>query len=287
MSQEPNRPAGGPEAEPAPAHSPSQMDRFREKIMTEYDRLGPDDAFRFACHPGVPCFNACCSDVNIFLTPYDVLRLKNAVGLESGEFLDRYTQIPIAEKQRYPIVMLKMQSNETKTCPFVGPEGCSVYGDRPWPCRMYPVGLASPKDKDARDFWFLMCEDVCKGFAEDRAWTVREWLDDQGIARWDEFGQLFKELTLHDWWLKGKPLPPEKIEMFYTALYDLDRFRRFVFDSTFLRRFEVEPEKVEAMRQSDEELLRFAHRWLRFALFGDKTIEVRPEALGPRSGPRG
>ena len=284
MSQEPSTPAGtsGPSTPPS---APSPLDRIREKIMTDYDRLGPDDSFQFACHPGVPCFNDCCADVNIFLTPYDVLRLKNAVGIESGDFLDRYTQIPIEQKQRHPIVMFKMEKNEQKTCPFVGPEGCTVYADRPWPCRMYPVGLASPKDKDAREFYFVMCEDVCKGFAETRRWTVREWLADQAIGRWDEFGQLFKELTLHDWWLKGKTLSPDKMEMFYTALYDLDRFRSLVFESTFLRRFEVEPETVEAMRSDDEELLRFAHRWLRFALFGDQTIQVRPEALGPRSGP--
>ncbi len=284
MSDAPNTPAAG--GREAPGSEPSPLDRFKEKIMNEYDRLGPDDSFRFACHPGVPCFNDCCSDVNIFLTPYDVLRLKNALKMESGDFLDRYTQIPIEEKQRYPVVMLKMGDDEKKSCQLVGAEGCTVYADRPWPCRMYPVGMASPKDRDARDFFFVMREDVCRGFEEARTWTIREWLDDQGIAVYDEFGKLFKEITLHDWFEKGKPLPPEKMEMFYTALYDLDRFRRFVFESTFLKRFEVEPETVAAMRDSDEELLRFAHRWLRFALFGDKTVQVRPEALGPRSGPR-
>ena len=36
-----------------------------EKILKDYPRLGPDDRFKFACHPGVSCFNRCCGDVNL------------------------------------------------------------------------------------------------------------------------------------------------------------------------------------------------------------------------------
>ena len=34
--------------------------------------LARDDQFQFACGPEVPCFNACCRDLNQFLTPYDL-----------------------------------------------------------------------------------------------------------------------------------------------------------------------------------------------------------------------
>ena len=60
--------------------------------------------------------------------------------------------------------------------------------------------------------------------------------------------------------------------MFYTACYDLDNFRRFVFETTFTERFVLEPELVESMRTDDEALLRFAFRWLRFALFAEPTM---------------
>ena len=68
------------------------------------------------------------------------------------------------------------------------------------------------------------------------------------------------------------------------ACYDLDRFRRFVFESTFLQRFEVEPELVERMRGDDEELLRFAFRWLRYALFAEPTMTARPSASSSQDG---
>ena len=38
--------------------------------------------FRFACHPGVVCFTECCRDLKLLLTPYDVIRLKNRLGLQ-------------------------------------------------------------------------------------------------------------------------------------------------------------------------------------------------------------
>jgi Fe-S-cluster containining protein len=263
----------------------SPIDLLKEKIMTDYDRLGLDDTFRFACHKDVACFNKCCADVNIFLTPYDVLRLKNAVGMDSTEFLDRYTQIPIEKNQRYPVVMLKMDEDNDRRCYFVSEDGCTVYHDRPWPCRMYPLGMASPKDPDAKNFFFLMKEDVCKGFAEGEEWTVKSWMENQGVANYEEFGRLYKEITLHDYFGKGKTLTPDKMEMFYLATYDLDRFRRFIFESSFLKRFQVADDTLAVIKKDDEALLRWGFQWLKFSLFGEPTIEIRPEAMGPRNVP--
>ena len=53
----------------------------------ELTPISPQDTFRFSCSPVVVCFNECCRDLNQFLTPYDILRLKNHLGLSSGEFL--------------------------------------------------------------------------------------------------------------------------------------------------------------------------------------------------------
>ncbi len=68
------------------------------------------------------------------------------------------------------------------------------------------------------------------------------------------------------------------MHMFYTACYDLDTFRAFVFESIFLERFELEPELLEELKTNDEALLRFAFRWLRFALFAEPTVKVREGA---------
>ena len=92
----------------------------------------------------------------------------------------------------------------------------------------------------------------------------------------------FKELTLHDFWDGDKPLNAQQAAMFYMACYDIDRFRRFVFESRFLQLFEVDEARVEALRTDDQELLEFGMQWLRFAIFGEKSMRMKP-GVGKRN----
>jgi hypothetical protein len=77
-------------------------------------------------------------------------------------------------------------------------------------------------------------------------------------------------------------LSPEKLDMYYMACYDLDRFRRFVFETRFLNLFEIDEARVEAIRTSDEDLLELAIQWLRFSLFGERSMKIKPSVLEAR-----
>ncbi len=72
--------------------------------------------------------------------------------------------------------------------------------------------------------------------------------------------------------------------MLFTACYDLDKFREFVFESTLLTRFDVDEDFVDELRSSDEALLRFAYLWLRFSLFGEKTVRIKGAAMEAMKG---
>jgi len=255
-----------------------------ETILKESRRMAPDDSFGFHCGPGLDCFTQCCRDVTIVLTPYDLLRLKRALRMDSSEILEKYTlriQFPGA---KFPIVILCMQG-ESRRCPFVSAEGCGVYRDRPWACRMYPLGAAEPKAPapDSRPFHFVVREELCHGHAGPCT-SVREWLAGQGVEEFEMMSSGFKELTLADFWDGDRVLTPKQMDMFYMACYDLDRFRRFVFESSFLNRFEIDEARVEALRSDDEELLEFAMQWLRFTLFGERSMKIRRGADAGRSG---
>jgi Fe-S-cluster containining protein len=257
------------------------IEQLKEEILRDYPRMDESSSFSFSCHPGVPCFNHCCHDVNIFLTPYDILRLKNRLGLTSEQFLSRYTISPFDKNLKYPVLLLQMEDSDEKPCPFVGDQGCGVYEDRPWACRMYPLGMASPQEGAGADddFYFLLKEDTCKGHGENHEQTVAEWLEGQGIREYNQMGYYFKELTLHPVFQEGKDLTPEKIEMFFLANYNLDTFRNFLFKSTFFDKFEVDEETRNKIKDDDTELLKFGYTWLRFALFGEKTLVVKNEVL--------
>ena len=255
-----------------------ELEKLKETILKEFPRLDKESKFQFNCHKDISCFNKCCTDVNIFLTPYDIIRLKNRLQISSQEFLDKYTFLPIDEKQNHPVVMLKMEDDENKSCPFVSEKGCSVYEDRPWSCRMFPLGVASPKDNGMNkesEFYFILEEPVCHGHEETKQQTVNEWIKDQNVKDYSAMGEQFKEVSLHEYFGKGKQLEPAKQEMFYTVCYNIDKFRQFVFESSFLKRFEVGDDMIKKMREDDKELLLFGFDWLKYCLFGEGTMKVK------------
>lgn len=250
-----------------------------ERIVRDFPRLTRNDRFTFHCDKSIECFTCCCHDVTIVLTPYDVLRMKQALHVNSSEFLEKYTLSPFAKDQRIPAVILKMDPT-TKRCPFVTNDGCSVYTDRPWACRMYPLGMAEPDVPTPTEqaFHFLIREDLCQGHGAGQGLTVSDWIIAQGIEEYDAWGTPFKELMLHPFWNGENPLTPEQIEMFYMACYDIDRFRRFIFQTRFLQIFDVDEDRVEVMRRDDFELSDFAMQWLKFSLFHEKSLRIKRDA---------
>ena len=255
------------------------IEKLKETILKEYPRLNKNSKFQFSCHKNIGCFNKCCTDVNIFLTPYDIIRLKNRLKISSQEFLDRYTFLPIDENQNFPVVMLRLNRDEEKTCPFVNnTEGCTVYDDRPWPCRMYPLGIASPKENGNNgdeEFYFILEEPICQGYYERKNQTINDWIKEQQVEKYTEMGERFKEVSLHDYFKEGKKLEPSKLDMFYTVCYNVDKFREFVFESTLLKRFEVDEEIIDKIKKDDEELLLFGFEWLKFCLYGEETMKLK------------
>ncbi len=247
------------------------MNTNEPKAHIQPVRLGLDSRFRFRCHKDVACFTKCCRGINIVLTPYDIIRLKNRLGLSSTEFLALYTVPQLFEKTDLPVVTLKLLDDEASSCPFVREDGCLVYQDRPTTCRYYPLGVASLSHKEGADddsFFFFVNEPHCLGFEEKKEWTIREWRTDQGVDIHDEINAGWTDLVV-----RKRSFPPnikltEKTKrMFFTTCYDIDQFKQFVFESTFLERYEIDPAEVEKMRTDELALLEFGFRWLIWVLF--------------------
>ncbi len=246
--------------------------------MQSLPKLTPEDTFRFECGPHVPCFTDCCAKLELRITPYDVLRLKRKLGISSGDFLDSYTNTKLDAAHGFPEFVLKMGSANGNRCPFVTPQGCSVYEDRPGACRMYPLGRAStshPLDGSRREFYFTVKEDHCRGFEQKREWKVSEWVDDQGLIEYNQVNDLLMELYVLKTRGKAVALGPQHMQMFVMACYNLDRFRDFVFRSKFLEKFDLDKDVVATFGKNDLELLKFGVRWMRFALFREPVLKIR------------
>jgi len=240
---------------------------------TQHRRLSLNDRFTFSCHKGLSCFNTCCNDVNIFLTPYDVLRMRRATWLSSGDFLKRYT-VALLGDEGLPLVVLKMMEDENKSCPFITMDGCSIYQDRPWSCRMYPIFPVSSKEEG----FSIEEKPSCLGFNEGEQWTVGEWKKEQGIDIYDKMNESYKEITFHDYFQNNK-LDSAKAKLLYRACYDLDEFKRFLFGTRFFDIYDVEEDVIEKMKKDERELLNFGYKWVRFTLFDEAIFKLKDKEM--------
>jgi len=234
--------------------------------------LSDGDRFAFCCSPEVSCFNECCRDLNQFLTPYDVLCLKNHLGLRSDVFLDRYTTQHIGPETGLPVVVLKQESATEFKCPFVTPKGCSVYEARPASCRTYPLArLASrsPETGRIQEQYVLLKEPHCRGFDAENRPTAREWVQDQGLEPYNEMNDLLMEIIGLKRRRHPEPLDMKERRLFRIACYDLDAFRSQVFEKGELQEMNPPPEWVKAAREDDAALLRLSLKWVKRALFGE------------------
>ena len=63
-------------------------------------------------------------------------------------------------------------------------------------------------------------------------------------------------------------------QMFFMVSYNIDKFRSFVFESTFLQRIPVDEKTREELKTDDVALLQFGVRWLKSILFNPKATEA-------------
>jgi uncharacterized protein len=239
--------------------------KLKDQAGSEDRLMTWDDEFNFRCHPEVDCFNLCCRDVTIFLSPLDVVSLRKALGVSSTEFLDKYTVTVVSEATGTPAIVLRMLGDTEKKCPFVKDSGCTVYESRPYSCRMYPLDT-----ENGVEYNISVDPERCRGLREPDSLTVEQWRKSQGIHAFDELDHQLKDVMRAEEVWEDKIADPRMQDMIIMALYDVDRFREFVFKSSFLKKFDIDQDILDKIAEDDEAMLLFSAQWLRFALFGKK-----------------
>jgi len=245
-----------------------------------------DHVIQFSCHKGIGCWNACCANIDISLTPYDIIRLKNRLGTSSTQFLRDYT-VPY-EMDKDGIAGVKFRPVEGGTaCRFMKPEGCGVYEDRPTACRYYPVALLSMRRQDEytdTQSYAMVKEDHCKGHEVARSITIADYRKEQGVEEYDELARGWRQLIL-----KKKSSGPaigtpsmKSRQLYFMACYDIDTFRDYVESEVFQELFALSKEEWEKILSTDTELMLFAFRYLKQVLFGEHTIPLNDELAKER-----
>lgn len=236
--------------------------------------------FTFSCHSGLSCFTICCRNVDMFLFPYDIIRLKNRLGVDSETFVRNHVRLVRGNNPYFPQVMLKLSEDEQKSCPFLTAQGCSVYTDRPSSCRTYPLERAvdrSPEKGRPQDYYFLTDHPYCLGHGEENSYAVSEWIRNQQIADYNVMNDLWAEVEsifLTNPW-KGEGSGGPKQQLAFMACYNIDGFRAFVSSNNLLDQFAMDRDWQRRIRTDDAELLKFGFEWLKRILTGRSNLVAR------------
>lgn len=252
--------------------------------------LGLEDTIQFSCYQGISCFNACCRQADITLTPYDILRFKKRLELTSTEFLAQYTVPFEMDADGLPGVKLRTQ-NQAPVCLFMNESGCSVYQDRPAACRYYPVGMMAMRamgSAEDKAQYCLVREDHCKGHEEPCTLTIAAYRKEQQVEEFDDINR--------DWFrviLKKRSAGPAvgklsdtSLHMFFMCSYDIDKFRVFIKSDGFKSIYDLDETTSRGLEEDDISLLQFGFRLMRQVFYGEQTIAHREGALEKRIAER-
>ncbi len=125
---------------------------------------------RFGCRR---CSRCCRHEPGfVFLTPEDLERLAEGLGLSGEEVQDRYCrQVRVGAFRR-----LSLQETAGYDCILWGSEGCRVYGHRPLQCRSFPFWPANLQSPGVWEQLKQQCPGVGSGKLHSAA-TIRDWLE--------------------------------------------------------------------------------------------------------------
>ncbi len=251
---------------------PDPLSRQNEEKAQEYLDSLPvveeGQTFCFDCSPDAPCFNRCCRQLTLPLTPYDVMLLRRRLDMHSDRFLDHFCSIRSFPDSGLPIGMLRMLKDPDETCPFVTPAGCQVYDDRPGACRSYPLGRGTSIGREGViETFYLVEEKHCQGFVDGRDWTPREWFEHEGLDVYNAFNDRYMRLGAMIT-ASGAPVNEKMANMAVLCLYQLDRFREFIEKMRVFERVRVDAERRQTVMESDESCLGFGLDWMELILFG-------------------
>ncbi len=246
------------------------LDDESQAFLESLPNLEADETFVFSCHPGVPCFNRCCADLTMPLTPYDVLRLRRGLGMSGEDFLSSHANLRSFPDTGFPLPLLKMQNMPGSPCPFVSPAGCTVYEDRSAACRAYPLGRGARMGKGGSvvERFFLVREDHCLGFDENQTQTPRNWLSSQELAPYNASNDRYMRLMAMVK-VSGQPISPRLAKMCVLCLYQVDAFKDFILEMGIFDKLELDEIRKEAVLQEEEARLDFAYDWLELVIFGE------------------
>ena len=114
----------------------------------------------------------CCRNKLININPYEISRLAKGLGITTTEFIRQFTQdggIHLLQK-------------DDGSCYFLSRTGCQVHKNRPFVCRLFPLGRHG--DEHGGEYFFILPLDESCRKNLGKQFTVQKYLQNQGAMEY-------------------------------------------------------------------------------------------------------
>lgn len=222
-----------------------------QPYVFDHKEYGLLDEIKFHCYKGIVCFNKCCYDVKLVLSPYEFLRLRKALNLGVEEFIEKYGEFYLGEVTQLPIISVNMDPFSF-ACPFLDEkEGCKIYKDRPASCRLYPLAryLIKNEKGEKEEVFKIIRETHCKGHYENRSIKIKDYLKEQELEPYLYFNDLWGEIVIKRQKFADTPLSEDCLDTIFLFSYNLPELRKLIEEE------DIEGFPKEFAKLSDEDLL--------------------------------
>ncbi len=163
----------------------------------ENKRLKLEDTLPFSC---THCGGCCVHQEELLLNPLDLFRLAVHLGIPVEQWLQQYGECYIGEESRMPILRIRPQG-ETRRCPWLKNNKCSVHKAKPSVCGLYPLGRSVcyvPDEKGKLDMEkaeVIYFHNGCFCGSQYGHQTVREWLEEFHLLENESFFILWSQVV--------------------------------------------------------------------------------------------
>jgi len=163
------------------------------------------------------CGKCCKNREDVLLDGRDIYNIAKNLGRPIQYILERYCEVYVGPDSLLPLVRI-LPNKVTNDCPFLRNKKCSINENKPFICRLFPVGRISAGDYKA----LYHLQNVSCGKA-DEDYSIEDWLHRSNVPINDDYFLMKSEVTM-SWGLKKDAilgLSEEDKKIIYHAFFHM------------------------------------------------------------------
>jgi len=134
--------------------------------------------FNFNCHMTA----CCCQNMEIFLNPYDILKISENLNVTTTEIIDEF--ILFLEDRETGLFRPILKSARTGLCKFNIDKLCTIHVNRPLSCRLFPLARISGK-------FLLQQAPFCTGLTDITSIKLTDYLNESSVEEYLSMSDLY------------------------------------------------------------------------------------------------